>query len=327
MKVVILGSGSFAGQTIFSKFLERGYKVIGINRSSPKDIHFWPWVKNFIRKENWFEYNLLDDSDKIINVIKKFKPEVIIDLMGQGMVAPSWKDPELWYQTNISSKSKIIQSFLNLDSLSKYIRASTPEVYGSSASLIKESSFFNPSTPYAVSHSAIDMHLRCLGKQYQFPYLIGRFANFYGQGQQLYRVIPKLFLSCLTKKNFTLDGGGKSTRYFIHSNDILSAFDKLIDSEYVCSEFNFSGNEEVSISELVDMICKITNTNRDQFVHDGPERPGKDAHYRLDCSKSLKLLKWRPEISLIKGLNDVKEWVEKNINELSQHSWNYKHSR
>ena len=87
MKVVILGSGSFAGQTIFSKFLERGYKVIGINRSSPKDIHFWPWVKNFIRKENWFEYNLLDDSDKIINVIKKFKPEVIIDLMGQGMVA------------------------------------------------------------------------------------------------------------------------------------------------------------------------------------------------------------------------------------------------
>lgn len=327
MKIVVLGSGSFAGQIIFSNFLENGYEVLGVNRSKPKDSCFWPWIKKYIRKDNWYEYNILDHSDKIINLVKKFRPEIIIDFMGQGMVAPSWKDPELWYQTNLSSKSKIIQSFINLDSLSKYIRASTPEVYGSSESHIKESCPFNPSTPYAISHSAIDMHLRCLGKQYQFPYLIGRFSNFYGQGQQLYRVIPKLFLSCLTREIFTLDGGGRSTRYFIHSKDILSAFDKLIKSNYVASEFNFSGNEEISIGELVNMICQITNTDRNEIVRNGPDRPGKDAHYRLDCSKSAELLQWTPKISLVSGLNDVKEWIVENINELSQYSWDYHHSR
>ena len=36
MKIVILGSGSFAGQTIFSNFLLNGFDVYGINRSPIK---------------------------------------------------------------------------------------------------------------------------------------------------------------------------------------------------------------------------------------------------------------------------------------------------
>ena len=55
-------------------------------------------------------------------------------------------------------------------------------MFGSSSEAKTESSKFNPSTPYAVSHCAIDFHLRCLGQNYGFPYSIGRFANFYGQG-------------------------------------------------------------------------------------------------------------------------------------------------
>ena len=46
------------------------------------------------------------------------------------------------------------------------------------------------------------MHVRCLGRQYNFPYVIARFANFYGVGQQLYRVIPRLFLSCYSGEKF-----------------------------------------------------------------------------------------------------------------------------
>ena len=42
----------------------------------------------------------------------------------------------------------------------------------------KEDAHFYPSTPYAISHSAIDYHLRCLGKNYNFPYIIGDFQIF-----------------------------------------------------------------------------------------------------------------------------------------------------
>ena len=43
--------------------------------------------------------------------------------------------------------------------IKKYIHVSTPEVYGSTSGLIKENFNFLPSTPYAVSRAACDMHL------------------------------------------------------------------------------------------------------------------------------------------------------------------------
>ena len=126
------------------------------------------------------------------------------------MVAPSWINPDIWYTTNLAKKSKLLNSFLNLKNLKRYIRASTPEVYGSNEDFLNELSSFCPSTPYAVSHAGIDMHIRCLGKQYEFPFVIGRFANFYGVGQQLYRVIPKSILTVVLVKHYTSTNSGIS---------------------------------------------------------------------------------------------------------------------
>ena len=39
----------------------------------------------------------------------------------------------------------------------------------------------NPSTPYALTHSTIDSFLKLYYKQFKFPYIIGRFSNFYGK--------------------------------------------------------------------------------------------------------------------------------------------------
>ena len=47
MKILILGSGSFAGQTLFSNLLNSGYEVIGINRSAPKSPYHWHWIKKY----------------------------------------------------------------------------------------------------------------------------------------------------------------------------------------------------------------------------------------------------------------------------------------
>ena len=182
--------------------MKRNYDVYGFNRSRAKDHHQWPWIKKYKNdlESRWFEYNLTNNVDEMISHIKRIEPNIIIDFMGQGMVAPSWEKPEVWYTTNIAIKARLMNALIDSSFLQKYIRIGTPEVFGSNKNFIKEDECFNPSTPYAVSHAAIDFNLRCLYKQYDFPYLIGRFANFYGVGQQLYRIIPRLFLSCRSEK-------------------------------------------------------------------------------------------------------------------------------
>ena len=112
MRILILGSGSFAGQALFSNFLENGLDVFGINRSPLKQNHHWEWINKYPKESlNWFELNLNENSEELSRLIKEINPSHIVDFMGQGMVAPSWKNPKLWYSTNISEKSLILDAF------------------------------------------------------------------------------------------------------------------------------------------------------------------------------------------------------------------------
>lgn len=327
MKYLILGCGSFAGKSLFQHLLTQGKEVYGINRSNPQSCAMWPWLADQDIDHLWHTQNIVDNLDQIINIFDSLKPNIVIDFMGQGMVAQSWADPALWFHTNITQKSTLIHYLSQCDFLDQYIRASTPEVYGSNLLPQVPLSPFNPTTPYAVSHASIDSYIRCLGLSCGFPYKIARFANFYGVGQQLYRVIPRLILSCSTDKKFILDGGGSSLRSFINSEDICTAFDLLLQKASLSSEYNFSGSEEVSISNLVDMICQLCDVSRDSIVEIGPERTGKDMCYRLDCTRSYKDLGWTPTVALKEGVSKMISWIESNLQALSKFNWSYVHRR
>ena len=105
----------------------------------------------------------------------------------------------------------------------------TPEVYGSTdGGWIKEHNHFAPSTPYAVSRAACDLHLHSFHQAYGFPVVFTRAANVYGPGQQLYRIIPRALLSARTGESMQLHGGGHSVRAFIHIKDVVRATGVLL---------------------------------------------------------------------------------------------------
>ena len=59
----------------------------------------------------------------------------------------------------------------------------------------------------------------------------------------------------LFREEFILDGLGKSKRSFIR--DFTDAIFKIVNSNLVKEEYNFSTEEEISISELVERICQL----------------------------------------------------------------------
>ena len=60
-----------------------------------------------------------------------------------------------------------------------------------------------------------------------FPIIICRFFNFYGPGQPIYRLIPKVCISTDKNQLFPLQGDGNSKRNFIFSDDFATEFFKL----------------------------------------------------------------------------------------------------
>ena len=241
------------------------------------------------------------------------------------MVAESWQHPYQWYQTNIVSKAKIHRFLIGKSYLKNYIRISTPEVYGSNDSLIDESFSMNPSTPYAISHMATDLSILALHKNLSFPASIGRFANFYGPHQQLYRIIPKTIISVLNNSILNLHGGGKSVRAFIHADDVSNGILKIVETGKVGEVYHFSPEEFFSIKDIVMMICDELDADFKKHTKVTEDRAGKDFAYLMGSNKANSELKWNSKIALKTGIKQTIEWVKANLDEITKLSHEYEH--
>jgi dTDP-glucose 4,6-dehydratase len=299
---------------------------LGINRSDESGDLFLPYRKSeFCSHYRFLQLDLNHDFERICSELKRFEPQVIVDFAGQGMVAESWQRPEQWYQTNIVSKVKLHQFLCGKSWLKKYIRISTPEVYGSSDSLIDESAAYNPSTPYAVSHAAIDMSLNAYLKQFGFPVVFTRFSNFYGPGQQLYRIIPRTIIYALTGQKLMLHGGGHAVRAFIHAHDVARSIQAVIERGQLGETYHFSGNDFVTIKSLVERIHHIMKVDHHALVQTTEDRLGKDLKYLMNDTKAKSELGWQQQIALSDGLSQTIDWVKTNISEILNSPLNYQH--
>ncbi|MDC3336112.1 GDP-mannose 4,6-dehydratase, partial [Opitutales bacterium] len=264
---------------------------------------------------------------KLLSIISDYEPEYIVNFAAQGMVAQSWQRPEHWYQTNVLAQVKLHNELRLLSFLKKYVHVSTPESYGSTDGWVSENFNFAPSTPYAVSRAACDLHLKSFYKAYDFPVVITRASNVYGPGQQLYRIIPRTFLCCLTSRKLELHGGGESIRSFIAIEDVVRATRELALEGSVGESYHLSTRESISIINLVKFICKITGTKFSDLVEKCDDRLGKDHSYLLDTKKIRTELNWSDKISLEEGLRSTFDWTKKNIEILKSAPDRYVHKQ
>lgn len=324
-KILIIGSNSFSGSNMINFLLKKDFSIIGISRSKEPFNIFLPYSTNTNFNFTFKKLDLNKDINKIINLIKKFKPRYIINYAAQSMVTESFDNSEQWYKTNILSQIKLFNFLIQYKYLKKYIHFTTPEVYGNTNKWIKENDNFKPSTPYAISRAACDSHLMTLYNNFNFPVIFTRAANVYGAGQQLYRIIPQTIINARLKKKLLLEGGGKSIRSFIHIDDVSDAVFKILNKGKNGSSYHISTNKSISIKNLVLKIYKIMNIDFKKLVKITPERRGKDYAYLLNTSKIRKTLKWKDKISLEKGILDTISWVDKNIKIIKKKSTKYKH--
>ena len=334
-KFLVIGSNSFSGSHFVNGLLEEGYKVWGVSRShQPNKLflpYFWKDDVTYSFKDtcNNFSFKRIDlnkDMQELINLVDKVQPEFIVNFASQGMVAESWLNPVHWYKTNVVSQVFLHDALRKRKFLKKYVHVTTPEVYGSTdKGWIKESFDFSPSTPYAVSRAACDMHLMSFYNAYDFPVVFTRAANVYGPGQQLYRIIPRTILSALTEKGMDLHGGGISERSFIYIKDVVDATINLTLNAPAGSSWHISTKEAISIKELVQKICKKTNVEFNKIVNIKEDRLGKDLNYLLDSSSLRQKFNWSDKFSLDEGIDLTLSWLKTNIEELKKQPWNYIH--
>ena len=317
-RFVVLGSNSFSGSHMVRRLLDEEYDVLGISRSLEIARPFQAYQEVTPGKQWVFRQIDMRDSIALEETLAHFDPHYVINFAAQSMVAQSWEHPEHWYQTNVVALAGLTKTLQRLPSLIRYVHVTTPEVYGSTDGWVKESEIFHPSTPYAISRAAGDMHVLAMHRERGLPVVLTRAANVYGPGQQLYRIVPRSLLFARLGRRLQLDGGGTSTRSFIHISDVAEATLRIALEGRDGATYHVSTDEIVSIRELVEAACQATGADFASLVEMTPERPGKDATYMLDSTALRDELGWRSTTTLSEGLQDTLRWIDGNLEALAE---------
>jgi len=328
-KFFVIGSNSFTGATFVDHLLARGADVIGTSRSAQASRAFLPYAWTDARPAGArFEFKQLDlnhHTEELAAAINDFKPDYVFNFAAQSMVAESWLHPEQWYQTNVVANVRLHEKLRQFPFIKKYVHITTPEVYGSCSGNVTESAPFNPSTPYAASRAACDLHLLTFFKNYKFPVVFTRAANVYGPGQQLYRIIPRTVFSIKTGRKLQLHGGGRSVRSFIHGRDVSEGTLRVAQDGVPGETYHLSTDLYISIRELVERICARMGVNFSDVVEVVGDRPGKDAAYLLDSTKARTTLGWKDIVSLDQGIDETIAWINRDLEELKKQPVDYIH--
>ncbi len=327
-RIAVVGSNSFSGAAFVRHCLEQGIEVLGTSRSAEPARCFLPYRWLDAKKQSRFRFVQADinhDLAPLMAALDEFKPTWVVNFLAQGMVAQSWLQPGHWYQTNVVGNVLFHDELRKRPWLEKYVHVGTPEVYGSTSGLIDETAPFNPSTPYAASRAACDLHLRTFVQQYKFPVAWTRAANVYGPGQQLYRIIPRTILFIKLGKKLSLHGGGHSVRSFIHIDDVARATLAIAKQAPLGETYHLSTPRFVSIRELVEMTCRMMDADFNAVVDISEDRPGKDAAYLLDSKKARTTLGWSDTVALEDGVRETIRWIEDQFEEIRHQPFDYIH--
>ena len=326
-KYFIIGSNSFSGSSFINFLLNKNYEVAGISRSKELEFYYSPYFYNKNKKKYKFKkINIVNKKNEIIKFIKNFRPSVVVNYAAQGMVEESWYNPEDWYQTNLVSQSILYKEISKFKFIKKFIHISTPEVYGNISKPIKENFNFNPTTPYAISRAAMDLHLKNYFKHYKLPVIFTRTANIYGPYQPLYRIVPKALISAKKGIKLDLHGGGNSIRSFIYSGDVSNATYIISKKGKLGETYHISNNSYYTVKNLVKKISKLQNVKFENLCNISKDRIGKDYSYKLSFDK-LKKLGWLPKIDIEEGLSKTKKWIDQNFINLKKLPLTYKHKK
>jgi len=328
-RLVVIGSNSFSGASFVSHCLKHGWEVLGTSRSAEAHPVFLPYrwqrTEDELSRFRFAQLDLNLHTDQLLDAVAGFSAPYVVNFAAQSMVAESWEHPEHWYQTNVVANVRLHDGLRKMSALKKYVHVSTPEVYGSCSGDVREDAPFNPSTPYAASRAACDLHLQTFIRQYNFPAVFTRAANVFGPGQQLYRILPRTLLFLALGQTLQLHGGGHSVRSFIHIDDVSDGTLRATVDGAPGRVFHLSTKRTISIRDLVALICAEAGVRFEDFVEVVADRPGKDSAYLLDASLARTKLGWHDRVSLEEGIADTKRWIDANLAALREQPMSYIH--
>lgn len=324
-RYAVLGGGGAFGIHTTKYLLDHADpdRVIGIGRNPPKPEPFTLNVGKGDKRYAYHAYHITHELDLLMELLDREKPRVIINYAAQGESAASWTHSWRFFETNSMALARLCEELMKRDYLERFIQIGTSELYGNVPAPATEETPIRPSSPYAASKAAFDLHLVAIHNVLGFPMNIIRPSNAYCPGQLLHRVIPKAIVCGLTGRTLPLHGKGCAEKSYIHGRDLARAIHLVAEKAPLGTTYNVGPSEPISIHALLEIVADVIGLPFEDLCEAVDDRLGQDARYWLDSSAIKRDLGWRPEIGLEDGIAEMLAWGKTYLDQLRDWPMDY----
>ena len=299
--VLITGAAGFLGSHLCDYFIDKNYKVIGIDNlitGSLKNI-------SHLKSNLDFEFKEIDITNKL-NI--RDSVDFILHFASPASPLDYLRIPLETLKVGSLGTENVLK--LALKNNARILIASTSEVYGDPLVHPQTEEYFgnvNPVGPRGVYDEAKRFQEALTTAYHTYHGLdirIARIFNTYGSRMRVNdgRAIPAFIGQVLRGESLTVFGDGSQTRSFCFIDDMVDGIYRLLLSKYT-KPINLGNPDEITLIDFAKEIIAMGGT--DNKIVFKPLPANDPIKRKPDISKAIKILNWQPLVSRKKGLENA----------------------
>jgi dTDP-glucose 4,6-dehydratase len=330
MKILVTGGAGFIGSAVCRLFVgELGATVLNVDKLT--------YAANLASLKQidgaaGYRFRCADICDRAVmaELLQSFAPDAVLHLAAESHVDRSIDGPGEFIKTNIEGTYALLEAALGYwrtlpptpAARFRFHHVSTDEVFGSLGpdGQFKETSRYQPNSPYAASKAASDHLVRAWHETFGLPVVLTNCSNNYGPYHFPEKLIPLAILKALHGEAIPVYGAGDNIRDWLYVEDHARALHAVLTQAPPGESYNIGGNGERTNLHVVRAICALLDEMQPHSPyrpHAGlitfvADRPGHDRRYAMDATKIAAELGWRPRESFETGLRKTVAWYLDN---------------
>jgi len=146
---LITGITGQDGSYLAEFLIEKGYRVVGLNRRTSTENH--SRIEHLLDKVELVQGDLLDQTS-LTHILKEYKPTEVYNLGAQSFVPTSWSQPILTGEITALGATRMLEAIRMIDPSIRFYQASSSEMFGKVQEVPQtETTPLYPRSPYGVA--------------------------------------------------------------------------------------------------------------------------------------------------------------------------------
>jgi len=285
--ILVTGGCGFIGSN-FIELISKEYENVTIINMDKMGIGSRPLLEIPNSDKNKYIHLKCDirHMDYLVNTFGHLEFDYIFHFAAESHVDRSISGPSQFIENNVMGMVSLLEWVRNYQPRAKVINISTDEVFGhllnKDEPAFKESSPFNPRSPYSASKASADLIANSYVSTYGLDIITTHCCNNFGKYQADEKFIPTVIRSIIRNEPIPVYGTGENIREWIHVTDHNRWLLDVADSDF--ARFRKSENIGTGIEKTnLDMIRDIGNIlgvePEIKFIED---RKGHDFRYAIE---------------------------------------------